>query len=66
MTELKELGTIFLSKRVWVWPDHPNADDANTGDFERPYKTYEHARILAEQGDIIIVIPATKRSFKED
>ena len=64
MTELKELGTMFLKNRVWVWPDNPISDDGNAGTFERPYKTYEHARILAEQGHIIIVIPPKKEIFQ--
>lgn len=65
MTEIKELATIALNNRIWVWPDHEKADDANAGTFDRPLKTYDVAKSRAEREDIIIVVPAVKELFRE-
>ena len=65
MTEIKELATIALRQRIWVWPDHELASDANQGTFERPFKTYGTAVAWAENDDIIIVVPSMKRSLRE-
>jgi len=60
MSELKELATIAIRKRFWVWPDNTIADDCNAGTFERPFKSYEQAIAWAEEDDIIIVVPPRK------
>lgn len=56
MSEIKELGTIFVHNRIWVDKDHPEATDANAGTFERPLRSYETAYRRADPGDLIIVV----------
>ena len=65
MSELKELATIALRKRFWVWPEHEKAADCNQGTFDRPFMTYSTAKAWAELDDIIIVVPPKKELYRE-
>ena len=56
MSEMKELGTIFVHNRIWVDLKGPDGNDGNAGTFERPLRTYEVARSRAASDDIIIVV----------
>jgi len=65
MSEIKELATIALNKRIWVWPDHEEAHDGNAGTFDRPLMTVTCAKWRAVQDDIIIIIPPHKQGIRE-
>ena len=65
MSEVKELATIALRKRIWVWPDNLESDDANAGTFDKPLMSFQCAKWRAEQDDIIIIIPPHKQGIRE-
>lgn len=41
-------------KRFWI--DENFGNDLNIGSLNRPFKTIEHARVIACNGDIVVII----------
>lgn len=67
MTEIRELARIFSydeDERIWVWPDHPDASNANIGSYERPLRTLEVGKARASAGDLLIYVPPSTSQVK--